>query len=596
MAPLRLFGISLLLGFTLPATATVPLPHPDAVPNSHPPGEVDNAAMVPFNVPDPVTLPGIVIDESTAVLVGKWAYSTHTPPYVGIGYLHDQKAGKGEKSATFTPDLPTEGYYEVRLSHCHNVRRATNTPVTIHHAHGETTVRINQQKEPEHDRLFSTLGRYWFRAGKGSWVRISNEGTDPAKVVIADAVQFLPVDPTPGPYQGPSEKGTDVSTLRGKVVCGYQGWFTAEGDGSGLGWTHWARNPREPFAPGNVTVDLWPDVSDLGLDERFATGFKLADGKPAEVYTSTHPLTVRRHFEWMRDHGIDGAFVQRFANGLKHPPLLLQKNAVLAGTREAANRAGRSYTVMYDLSGLEAGEVSRVGEDWRELRTKMQIGHDPAYQHHNGKPLVAVWGVGFSDDRLYTLTECRDLVTFLKVDGCSVMLGVPSWWREGTRDAVNDPALHEILALADIVSPWSVGRYRTPDEATKHSEKVWTPDLAWCRERKLDFLPVVFPGFSWHNLKGEPLASIPRLQGRFFWSQMVAAKRSGAGMIYVAMFDEVDEGTAIFKCANEVPVGEGVSFLGYEGLPADHYLRLTGMGGKMLREEIPITEEPPAGQ
>jgi len=583
----------IVLALSVIAPAEIPAPHPDAVPNSHAPGEVDDPSMVAFIVPDPAALPGIVVDESAATLVGQWAYSTHTPPYVGIGYLHDQKTGKGAKSVTFTPELPAAGYYEVRLSHCHNVRRATNTPVTIRHAHGETTVRINQQEAPGHGRLFRTLGRYWFGAGNGGWVRISNEGTDPSKVVIADAVQFLPVDPTPGPYGGPSIKGTDVSTLRGKVMCGYQGWFTAEGDGSGLGWTHWARNPRAPFAPGNVTVDLWPDVSELGPGERFATGFKLADGRPAEVYTSTHPLTVRRHFEWMRDHGIDGAFVQRFANGLKHPPLLLQKNAVLSAAREAANRSGRSYTVMYDLSGLQAGEVSRVSEDWGLLRTRMRIGRDPAYQHHEGRPLVAVWGVGFSDDRRYSLAECRELVAFLKADGCSVMLGVPSWWREGTRDAVDDPALHEILAMADVVSPWSVGRYRSPEEAAKHAENVWMPDLAWCRERKLDFLPVVFPGFSWHNLKVDPLGSIPRLGGRFLWSQMVAAKRSGAGMIYVAMFDEVDEGTAIFKCTNEPPVGEGVSFLDYEGLPADHYLRLAGMGARMLRGEVPMTEELP---
>src|SRR5262245_3934027 len=71
--------------------------HPDAVPNIHPPGEVDVPELVPFIVADPKSLPGIVVDETSAVLVGKWQYSTHTPPYVGLGYLHDQKEGKGEK-------------------------------------------------------------------------------------------------------------------------------------------------------------------------------------------------------------------------------------------------------------------------------------------------------------------------------------------------------------------------------------------------------------------------------------------------------------------------------------------------------------------
>ena len=108
----------------------------------------------------------------------------------------------------------------------------------------------------------------------------------------------------------------------------------------------------------------------------------------------------------------------------------------------------------------------------------------------------------------------------------------------------------------------------------------------------------MFPGFSWHNLTGDRLDAIPRLKGQFLWSQLIAAKRSGCQMIYVAMFDEVDEGTAIFKCSNDPPVGNGARFLTYEGLPSDHYLKLVGQGGKMLRDEIPVTEtfEPSANR
>lgn len=175
-------------------------PHPRALPNTHPPGEVDRPEMVRFIVSEPASLPGIVVDETEAELTGDWQYSTHTPPYVGLGYVHDMKSGKGSKSAVFTPSLPQPGWYEVRLAHCYNVRRSTRTPVTIHHAEGETSLRINQQEEPPHGRLFRVLGTFPFAAGRAGWVRISNEGTEPDKVVIADAVQFLPV-PAP-PQQG----------------------------------------------------------------------------------------------------------------------------------------------------------------------------------------------------------------------------------------------------------------------------------------------------------------------------------------------------------------------------------------------------------
>ena len=165
-------------------------PHPDAAPNTHAPGEVDRPELVPFVVKDASRLSGIVVDEMDAVLTGRWQYSTHTPPYVGLGYLHDQKSNKGESSVTFTPDLPVPGKYEVRMSHCYNVRRSTNTPITIRHADGEKVMRINQQEVPKHGRLFRSLGAFRFEAGRKGWLRISTEGTD-GKYVIADAVQFI---------------------------------------------------------------------------------------------------------------------------------------------------------------------------------------------------------------------------------------------------------------------------------------------------------------------------------------------------------------------------------------------------------------------
>ena len=103
----------------------------------------------------------------------------------------------------------------------------------------------------------------------------------------------------------------------------------------------------------------------------------------------------------------------------------------------------------------------------------------------------------------------------------------------------------------------------------------------------------MFPGFSWHNMNPEsPLNQIPRLGGQFLWSQFTAAKKAGAKMLYVAMFDEMDEATAIFKCTNDPPVGES-PFLTYEELPSDHYLWLTGEGGKLLRGEVELREDLP---
>ncbi len=385
----------------------------------------------------------------------------------------------------------------------------------------------------------------------------------------------------------------DTGTLNGKVMCGYQGWFNCEGDGAERGWVHWTKR-RGTLGPDNAKVDLWPDVSELGADERFPTGFTNAAGRRAEAFSSFKQPTVLRHFEWMREHGIDGVFVQRFIVDVQSPKGLRHNNTVLNHCREGAKQSGRALVVMYDLSGLGSNRMSQVMEDWRRLRADMRVTEDAAYLKHGGKPLVAVWGVGFNDKRKYTLAECRQLVEFLKKDGCAVMLGVPTYWRELKNDSLKDPALHEIIKLADVVSPWTVGRYKTQAEVARHEEKLLKPDIAWCAEAKLDYLPVVFPGFSWHNMHGGALDFIPRRKGEFLWSQFTAAKRAGARMLYVAMFDEVDEGTAIFKCTNEAPVDDKSKFVTYEGLPSDFYLRLTGAGGKLLRGEIKPSDTVPS--
>lgn len=387
----------------------------------------------------------------------------------------------------------------------------------------------------------------------------------------------------------------DPTTLHRKVMCGYQGWFRCETDGSDLGWHHWGKNGR--FEPGSCVIDCWPDVSELDDDEKFPTPFQHADGSVAYVFSSHYPKTVHRHFRWMRDYGIDGAFVQRFGvavtnddeEGRKHRAAT---DNVLNYCREGANRSGRAYAVMYDLSGMEGGGLDRIHHDWRRIVDEFGItrgGPSDHYLHHRGRPVVAIWGVGFDDRRRYSVEETARLVELFRNDAThgpvTLMLGVPTGWRTLSRDAVSDPRLLDIIRQVDIVSPWTVGRYRDEVGVHEHAEQYWKPDVEWCREHGIDYLPVVFPGFSWVNLKGTPPdEQIPREGGRFLWSQYAALKELGAPMVYQAMFDEVDEATQIFKVTNDPPVGAS-QFRTNEGLPPDHYLWLVGEATKMIRGE-----------
>lgn len=395
---------------------------------------------------------------------------------------------------------------------------------------------------------------------------------------------------------GDTENRESPEGLDGRIVTGYQGWFRAEGDGSQMGFQHYRKGRR--FEPGHCTIDLWPDLSEFGKDEKFPTPFRHADGSVAHVFSSIHPKTVDRHFSWMAEYGIDGAFVQRFAtHGTRerrdHRALQFE-NRKLVLCRDAAMRHGRCWILMYDLSGLRDEDFDRLANDWKQLRRRMQVGTDPndsAYLHLKGKPLVAIWGVGFSDDRNYGLEKTEWFLRLLKDNpdwgGMSLMLGIPYYWREGGRDAIEDTeALHRVLKLGDVLSPWSVGRYRDADRDAQKILDHQRTDLAWCQKEGIEYLPVLFPGFSWRNLYGETRSSIPRKGGEFLWRQFQATAMAGNRSAYLAMFDEIDEGTALFKCTNDPPVGESV-FQTYEGLPSDHYLWLSGEGGRLLRGEVP---------
>ena len=393
-------------------------------------------------------------------------------------------------------------------------------------------------------------------------------------------------------------------TYEGRVMCGYQGWFRAPDDGANEGWGHYGVRGR--LDSTHVHLDVWPEVSEY--EKTYPTALTNQDGAAARVFSSWDESTTDLHFRWMQQYGIDGVFMQRFFGVTRSEPSRRKSRLILEHALTAAQKHGRAIAVMYDLSGLRSSgeDCASIILDWRELVDELKLtsqGTNQTYLYHRGKPLVAIWGLGFPD-RSYNLRTIgiEKLIEFFKHDpvygGCSVLLGVPTYFRALEVDCLPDPYLHEVIASADLVMPWTVQRF-TPllhVDAARYAAQV-KADLAWCRERRVDYAPCVCPGFSWYNLgKVEfgglpPLNQIPRQKGAFYWSQIAGAIQSGAKMVYVAMFDEMDEGTAIFKCSNHPPVGP--QLCDYEGLPSDHYLWLTGQAGRMLRGEITFSSKLP---
>lgn len=377
-------------------------------------------------------------------------------------------------------------------------------------------------------------------------------------------------------------------SIKNLVMAGYQGWFNTPEDGAGLGWKHFEK--EKEFKPGKCTIDLWPDVSEY--EKTYETAFKLPDETPAKVFSSYDASTTDLHFKWMKQYGIDGVFMQRFVVSIRNQKGKDNYNKILNNAVLSAEKYDRAICLMYDLSGMEAGEEDILIRDWKELCEKYKLvsRNNNHYVYHHGKPLVAVWGIGFNDRRKYGYEQVKKIIDFLKSEGCSILVGVPTHWRTLTIDAVSDTRLLELIKQADIVHPWLVGRF--DNNTYEPYRKSIEEDIKWCKANGKDYIPVLFPGFSWHNMKKDaPQNMIPRLGGRFFWKQVKGAVDAGAESLYLAMFDEIDEGTAFFKCTNTPPVGES-SFITYEGEAPDHYLWLAGEAAKYLRGELRSSRMP----
>jgi hypothetical protein len=410
-------------------------------------------------------------------------------------------------------------------------------------------------------------------------------------------VATLPAGPAtrPGPRTAAlsAAASVDATTLNRKLLFGYQGWFACPDDGSPLGgWEHWF-NRGEPANAETLRVDMWPDVSELGPDERCDTPLTLPDGRKAQLYSAYNARTVERHFRWMRDYDLAGVFLQRFTARLDNPAVASFRDTVASHVRSAAESNGRVFAIMYDISGhTRESVVDDVKRDWMRVVDALHLTESPRYLRHRGQPLLAIWGFGFTD-RSPTPGQAAELIEFFKNNPnpqyrVTLLGGVPARWRTLTRDSQSDPEWASVYRSFDIISPWTVGRFRDPEGIDRFYAEEVAQDLLETRRLGIEYMPVVFPGFSWHNMNPTaPFNRIPRRGGRFYWRQVERALQAGSTMLYGAMFDEVDEGTAMFKVVasrRDAPATVPLVTLDVDGelLPSDWYLRLAREAQKRL--------------
>lgn len=395
----------------------------------------------------------------------------------------------------------------------------------------------------------------------------------------------------------------DTTTLVGKVLFGYQGWFDCPGPGGGRNWSHWSRGV--PSAE-TLTIDMYPDLSEFDSSDLCAVPGMTIGEKPAYLFSSRNPRIASRHFRWMKEHGLDGVLVQRFIGGTSRNQA--DGDVVLRNIMAAAAESGRVFAIEYDISGgKEATFAKQLRDDWTYLVDVVKVTAHPNYLHHKGKPVLSVWGMGLSDVDKHPPAkpeDARAIISWFQSGAASqyrvtYVGGTPSRWRTLKADAARDASWNAVYKMMDVVQPWTVGRYRTNQQVDDWRKNELEPDLAELSKNGQLYMPVIFPGFSWYNLNRDaPKNAIPRNRGEFLWRQAYNARAAGATVLKIAMFDEVNESTAMFKVAARRKDAPDQGFWlthdadGQE-LPSDWYLRLAGAITRGFHGERPITPKLP---
>ena len=380
----------------------------------------------------------------------------------------------------------------------------------------------------------------------------------------------------------PSPMASPPGDVVGKITVGYQGWFACIGDGSPInGWWHWANNWGQPPSPSNNSIKAWPDVREYTRTYRTAYN-NLNNGQPAALYSNYDQQVTDTHFRWMQQYGCDTAALQRFNPTGGEGPI---RDAVAAMVRTSAERYGRKFYIMYDVTNW-TNMQSEIKADWtNKMKAYTSSG---AYARQNGKPVVCVWGFGFNDGgRPFTPAQCQDVINWFKGQGVYLIGGVPTWWRTGGGDS--RPGFLDVYRSFNMISPWMVGRIGNAADSDNFYNVANSPDQADCNAHGIDYQPCVLPG---------DIAGRQRAHGDFMWRQFYNMVRVGAQGIYISMYDEFNEGNQIAKTAENagmVPSGSGLWALDEDGTPcsADYYLRLTGDGGRMLKRQLALTATRP---
>ena len=240
----------------------------------------------------------VVIDNSDSefsVTFGSaWTTGTSASGKYGSDYLYKGAVGASGSPtalAEWRPSLALDTY-DVQVWYPSGSNRANDTPFTVYHASGNTTVRVNQQAN---GGQWVNLGTFDFNAGTAGYVEIGNDAQS-GQVVIADAVRWVSATTSPPasdefrgvwvsrfewPSTNPSTWKANIDSIMNNAATGNFNAVVLQMRGD---TTTLYPSPNEPLS-SLITLGTGDDPLDYAITAAHAQGLQL------HCYFNTHVCT-----------------------------------------------------------------------------------------------------------------------------------------------------------------------------------------------------------------------------------------------------------------------------------------------------------------
>ncbi len=368
--------------------------------------------------------------------------------------------------------------------------------------------------------------------------------------------------------------------------------FTTEREISNRQYMRWSRNQSTPHV-NNIAVDFMflPEMyQKRGASLYAVENYCNIDGTPVRLFSSLDPVIIKTDLENMAKAGVKTVTPQIFLVGNKED--MERDFAILRMYLEYAPVYNLKVKAELDITGVQEMYLFRkIRLFWQELNNRFNL-YNSAWERIDGKPAIAIWGLGFFD-RNGKPEQAAGIINWLKGGATNpahayVEGGVPFYWSWEAYDS--KPGFLQVYLMFDTISPWTVGRFNNTN--FDKYKGMLKDQYELCRSHGIKYQPIMWPGFSWHNLvkrefpktryysrsrdSSEPYF-VPRECGQFIWEQFRFYKELGINDYSYAMWNEDNEGTAFFSHQTDQNKLPHCMFVPDKGKTSpDFYRRLIG--------------------